>query len=123
MTAEQTKEFIQGGEWISITPEIRPSIAKNADGTLKPFYLTRVFRYLAGDKFELDIVNLADANGKLPLVKMTIKGHMQWPGEHPIATGAQKVNYYADDAYEVTPLFQAFADAIDWFQQAGYVKK
>lgn len=38
------KQFIQG-EWASIAPELRPSSIKNADGSLKPFYLTRAFRY------------------------------------------------------------------------------
>ena len=61
MTTEQIKQFVQGGEWVSIAPEIRPSIAKNPDGSLKPFYLTRVFKYLPGDIFELDVINYADA--------------------------------------------------------------
>ena len=113
MTTEQIKQFIQGGEWISITPEIRPSIAKNPDGTLKPFYLTRAFKYLPGDKFELVVTNYADANGKVPLVKMNIKGNMKWQGAHPIADGAQKVDFIADERYEVTPLIQGFADAMN----------
>ena len=62
MNLEETKQTING-EWISIVPEIRPSINKNADGSLKPFYLTRAFKYLPGDKFELIITNFADANG------------------------------------------------------------
>src|ERR1700722_17717366 len=98
MTAEQIKEFIQGEEWISIAPEIRPSIAKNADGSMKPFYLTRAFKYFAGDKFELVVINSADAYGKVPLVKIGIKGHMLWQGEHPIAAGAQRVDFITDEA-------------------------
>jgi len=50
------------GNWESIAPEVRPSVAKNADGTLKPFYLKRTFKYLPSDKFELDIINLADTH-------------------------------------------------------------
>ena len=113
MNADQIKEFIQGGEWISIAPELRPSSIKNADGSIKPFYLTRTFKYSEGDTFELEIINSADAYGKIPLVRIVIKGHIVWQGDHPIAAGAQKVNFIADTAYEVTPLIQGFADAMN----------
>lgn len=113
MTADQIKQFIQGGEWVSIAPEVRPSISKSAAGTIQPFYLTRIFRYTANDEFECIVVNYADANGKVPLVNITIKGHLQWQGPHPIADGAYKVDYVADIAYEVTPLHQGFADAVN----------
>jgi hypothetical protein len=113
MTIEQIKQSIQDN-WVSIAPELRPSIIKNADGSMKPFYLTRAFKYtVSGDKFELGIINSADAYGKVPLVKIVIKGHIIWQGEHPIAPGAQKVDFIADEAYEVTPLFQGFCDAIN----------
>ena len=108
MNAEQIKEFIQGGEWVSIAPELRPSSIKNADGSLKPFYLTRAFKYSADDTFELDIINSADAYGKIPLVRIVIKGHIVWQGDHPIAAGAQKVNFIADKAYEVTAFSPGF---------------
>ena len=113
MNTEQIKEFIQGGEWVSIAPELRPSSIKNADGSLKPFYLSRTFKYSADDTFELEIINSADAYGKIPLVRILIRGHIVWQGDHPIAAGAQKVNFIADTAYEVTPLIQGFADAIN----------
>ena len=54
MNAEQIKEYIQGGEWVSIAHELRPSSIKNADGSIKPFYLTRAFKYSADDTFELE---------------------------------------------------------------------
>jgi hypothetical protein len=122
MTTEEIKQFIQGGEWTSIAPEIRPSIAKNPDGSLKPFYLKRTFKYVTGDKFDLDIVNYADAFGKVPLVKMNIKGRMVWQGNHPVAADAQKVDFIADEAYEVTPLVQGFADAMNQLAKEGYNK-
>ena len=122
MTLEQIKQFISGGQWQSIAPEIRPSSIKNADGSLKPFYLTRKFTYHPGDKFELEIVNLADPYGKVPLAKLLIKGHMQWKGEHPIATGAYKVDFIADEKYEVTPLLQGFADVLNQLASQGYNK-
>jgi hypothetical protein len=108
------------GDWVSIAPEIRPSANKNADGTLKPFYLKREFKYLAGDKFELTVINSADPNGAVPVVKIFIKGHMLWRGPHPIAAGAQKVDFVADEGYEVTPLIQGFADAMNQVAKSGY---
>jgi len=122
MNADQIKEFIQGGEWVSIAPELRPSSIKNADGSIKPFYLTRRFKYSAGDAFELEIINSADAYGKIPLVRIVIKGHIIWQGDHPIAAGAQKVNFIADTAYEVTPLVQGFADAMNQVASKGFNK-
>ena len=120
MNTAQIKEFMQGGEWVSLTPELRPSTIKNADGSIKPFYLTRAFRYAANDDFELDIINSADAYGKIPLVRIGIKGHIAWQGDHPIAAGAQKVKFTADTAYEVTPLAQGFADAMNHVASKGY---
>ena len=108
------------GTWESIAPEVRPSAAKNADGTLKPFYLKRTFKYLPSDRFELDVVNLADPYGAVPLARMKIVGHMKWQGPHPIAAGAQKVDFIADETYEVTPLAQVFADVLNKVAAAGY---
>jgi hypothetical protein len=121
MTAEQTKQAILG-EWVSIAPEVRPSISKDADGNMKPFYLTRAFKYLAGDTFELEVINSVDAYGRAPLVKMFIKGHMVWQGEHPIAPGAYKVDFIADVAYEITPLHQGFADVMNQIAGKGFSK-
>ncbi len=44
MNLEEIKQALVG-DWTSLAPEIRPSASKNADGTLKPFYLTRAFKY------------------------------------------------------------------------------
>lgn len=114
MTADEIKKASLGN-WKSIAPEVRPSNTKNADGSLKPFYLTREFTLLDDDRFELVVTNLADPYGKVPLAKMHIKGHMEWRGEHPIASGAQKVDFNADDEYSVTPLAQGFADVLNKF--------
>jgi hypothetical protein len=119
MNLEQTKSALVG-EWVSIAPEIRPSAGKNPDGTLKPFYLTRDFKALAGDRFELTVVNSADPNGAVPLARIFIRGHMLWRGPHPIAVGAQKVDFVADEAYEVTPLIQGFADLLNKVAATGY---
>jgi hypothetical protein len=108
------------GNWESIAPEVRPSAAKNADGSLKPFYLKRAFKYLPSDRFELEVVNSADPYGALPLARIKIVGHMQWQGAHPIAAGAQKVDFIADEAYEVTPLASGFADVLNKVASAGY---
>ncbi|GCC45907.1 hypothetical protein chiPu_0030132, partial [Chiloscyllium punctatum] len=106
------------GNWESIAPEIRPS--KNPDGSIKPFYLKRAFVYQSSDRFELVVVNSADPYGKVPLARIRIVGHMQWQGAHPIAPGAQKVDFTADEAYEVTPLAQGFADVLNKVASTGY---
>jgi hypothetical protein len=108
------------GDWASIAPEVRPSASKNADGSLKPFYLTRAFKYQPSDRFELEIVNSADPYGAVPLARIKIGGHMLWQGPHPIAPGAQKVEFVADEIYEVTPLAQGFADVLNKVASAGY---
>ena len=107
------------GNWESIAPEVRPS--KNADGSLKPFYLKRAFKYLPSDRFELEIVNSADPYGAVPLARIRIGGHMLWRGSHPVASGAQKVDFIADESYQVTPLAQGFADVLNKVASAGYV--
>jgi hypothetical protein len=106
------------GNWESIAPEMRPS--KNPDGSLKPFYLKRAFKYQPSDRFELEVVNSADPYGAVPLARIRIGGHMLWQGPHPIAQGAQKVDFVADEAYEVTPLAQGFADVLNKVASAGY---
>jgi hypothetical protein len=121
MTLDQIKQALVG-EWVSIAPEIRPSASKNADGTLKAFYLKRDFKYFAGDRFELSIANSADANGAVPLTKIVIRGHMLWRGDHPIASGAQNVDFIADEVYEVTPLIEGFADVLNKVAGAGFQK-
>jgi hypothetical protein len=108
------------GNWESIAPEVRPSAAKNPDGSLKPFYLKRTFKYQPSDRFELEIVNSADPYGAVPLARIRIGGHMLWQGAHPIAPGAQKVDFVADESYEITPLAQGFADILNKVASAGY---
>jgi len=121
MTTEQVKKS-SVGEWVSIAPEVRPSIAKDAGGGIKPFYLTRTFNYSADGKFTLVMINSADPYGKVPLVKIVLSGHTEWQGEHPIAPGAQKIHYIADVAYDITPLNQGFADVMNNFATTGYSK-
>ena len=121
MTVDQIKHAVLG-DWTSIAPEVRPSAFKNPDSTLKPFYLTREFKVLPDDRFELTIVNSVDPYGKAPLARIFIRGHMLWRGDHPIAAGAQKVDFIADEAYEVTPLLQGFADLLNKVAADGYAK-
>jgi hypothetical protein len=121
MSLEQTKDALRG-EWVSIAPEIRPSATKNPDGSLKPFYLIRQFNYLGNDRFELTINNSADPYGKVPVVRIYLRGRMNWKGDHPIAHGAYKVNFVADEDYQVTPLVQPFADLLNKVAGAGYAK-
>src|SRR4051794_17902445 len=101
------------GSWESIAPEVRPSANKNPDGSFKPFYLKRAFKYQPSDRFELEIVNSADPYGAVPLARIKIGGHMLWQGPHPIAPDAQKVDFVADESYEVTPLAQGFCGPVE----------
>lgn len=123
MTVDQTKQFIQTSEWVSIAPELRPSITKSTAGDINPFYCTRAFTYGPDDKFECTLTNYLDAAGKTPLVKFVIKGHLQWQGEHPVAPGAYKVDYVADEAYEVTPLHAGWVDAVNRLPAANGIGK
>lgn len=109
------------GDWVSVAPEIRPS--KNPDATLKPFYLTRSFVYQRGDRFELTVMNYADPFAKIAITKIEIAGHMFWRGDHPIAPGAQKVDFVADEAYAVTPLIGPFADLLNKVAMGGGYSK
>ena len=118
MTIDQLKN-VAIGHWESIAVEIRPGSSKNADGSLKPFYLTRNFILSPEDKFELIVTNYADPFGKIPLAKMSIKGQIKWRGEHPVAPSAQKVDFFADEEYTVTPLLQGFADVLNQYTK-GY---
>jgi hypothetical protein len=119
MTPDQIREFIQDGEWASITVELRPSSNKTPTGAPQPFYCSRLFKYSEPDHFECTVINFADPSGKVPLVKIHIKGLNLWRGEHPIAKGAYNVDYVADEAYEITPLHQRFADAANRFTASG----
>jgi hypothetical protein len=117
MTVDELKTAMLG-TWMSVAPEIRPS--KNQDGTLKPFYLTRRFVYLAEDRFELTVMNYAEPFGKAALAKIEIGGHMLWRGDHPIAPGAHKVDFVADETYAVTALHPGFVDVLAKVAADGY---
>jgi hypothetical protein len=122
MTLDQSKQFIQGGEWVSIAPELRPGITKSTAGDINPFYCTRAFKYHPEDQFECTLINFLDAAAKTALVKFVIRWHIQWQGEHPVAAGAQKVDYIADEAYEVTPLHAGWVDAVNRIPANGMNK-
>jgi hypothetical protein len=121
MISEQLRQSLLG-DWISIATEVRPGSTRNPDGTPQPLYLTRNFSYSPEDRFSLDITTYADSYGKVALAKIALKGHMQWGGDHPVASGAQKVDFYADEAYEVTPLVQGFADVLNRVAAHSYEK-
>jgi len=91
---------------------VRPSAAKNADGSLKPFYLKRTFKYLPSDRFELDIVNSADPYGAIPLARIKIGGRMLW--QAPIRSlRARRRSTRADESYEVSLPRPGFADVLN----------
>jgi hypothetical protein len=122
MTAEESKKFITGGEWASIAVELRPVKDRAVTGNIVPFYVWRMFRFWPGDKFECTVINYADAGGKVPLVKIVIKGHNEWQGDNPVANGAYNVDYIADEGYEITPLHLGFADSVNRLPDSGLNK-
>lgn len=117
MTLQDIKAALLG-KWVSIAPEVRPS--KNPDGSLKPFYLARAFDYAEQDRFDLVVTNYAEPYGKVAIAKIEIRGHLFWRGDHPIAPGAQKVDFVADEAYAVTPLHAGFVDLLAKVAADGY---
>src|SRR5260370_33598191 len=108
------------GQWESIAPEVRPSASKNADGSLKPFYLKRAFQYLPSDRFELEIVNSADPYCAVPLARIKIGGHVLWRGPHPIAPGAQKAGFGARPTSRATPPRPGVSEGLPKGSTTGY---
>ena len=58
----------------------------------------------------------------MPLVKFVFKGHTVWGKEHQIAKGAYEIDYILDNAFEVTPLHQMFADNLNQAPAKGLKK-
>lgn len=65
-TIADIKKFVQGGEWVSITPELRPFEDRTGTGKIAPFYVSRNFKYLPNDRFEGTIVSYGDPYGQMP---------------------------------------------------------
>ena len=112
-TVAEIKQFIQGGEWTSLSTELRPFEDRLGTGKIQPFYVKRIFKYLPNDRFEGTIISSADPFGQMPLVQFTFKGHTVWGKEHQIAKGAFEIDYILDEAFEVTPLHPMFADQLN----------
>lgn len=110
---EAIQQFIQGGEWTSISIELRPFEDRLGTGKIQPFYVRRKFRYFPENRFEGTIISYADAFGKVPLVQFTFKGHTVWGGPHEIAPDAFEIDYLLDEAFEVTPLNSLFAEQLN----------
>ncbi len=118
-TAAEISQFIQGGEWTSLSVELRPFEDRLGTGKIQPFYVQRIFKYLPQNQFEGSIISSADPYGKMPLVKFTFKGHVVWGKPHPIAQGAFEIDYLLDKAFEVTPLNPMFADNLNQAPSKG----
>lgn len=110
---ESLRRFLRGGTWASLAPELRPQEDRTGTGKVVPFYVSRTFQYLAGDRFVGVIESYADPYGKAPLVRFEFKGHVEWKGPHAIAAGAQALDYVLDEAFRVTPLHPDFAAALN----------
>jgi hypothetical protein len=120
MNTDQIKQFIRGGTWESIAIELRPGIAKAETGEIQPTYMFRTFRFSENDRFECTATTYADPAGKVPLAKFVIHGHNVWQGDHPVAAGAQNVDFVADISYQVIPLHAGFADLLNKISAQGF---
>ena len=109
MTPHEIASFIEGGQWVSLTTELRPFEDRTGTGTVQPFYVSRAFRYLPNNRFEGTIRSYADPYGRLPLVQFVFKGETRWGAPHPIAPGAYEIDYILNEAFEVTPLHDLFS--------------
>ena len=113
MSQAQVQKALRGTTWISIATELRPQEDRTGTGKVQPFHVSREFTFLQGDRFQGVITSYADPYGKVPLVRFVFRGHLEWQGTHPIAPGAQKVDYVLDEGFLVTPLAPPFADALN----------
>lgn len=116
------KKFVKGGEWTSLSVELRPFEDRLGTGKIQPFYVKRNFKYFEGDRFEGSITSYADPFGQIPLVKFTFKGHTNWGKAHQIAKGAYEIDYILDEGFEVTPLHQMFAENLNQAPAKGLNK-
>jgi len=62
----------------------------NAPGRLP---LSRVFKYLDDDRFELTLNNWATRTGRSRSPAIYLRGPISWPGEHPLAAGRAKGHF------------------------------
>jgi hypothetical protein len=67
-------------------------------------------------------MNYADPFAQIAIARIEIAGHMLWRGDHPIAAGAQKVDFVADEAYALTPLIEPFVDLLNKVATGGYAQ-
>lgn len=122
MKLTELQNFVIGGEWISISVELRPFEDRLGTGKIQPFYVSRSFQYFTENEFEGSIISYADPFGQVPLVKFTFKGHTIWGKEHQIKEGAFEIDYILDKAFEVTPLNVMFADQLNLMPVEGLNK-
>ena len=59
----------------------------------------------------------------MAVARIDLRGQIEWVGEQPIASGAQKANFSADEAYEVTPMIAGFADLLNKVASAGFAPR
>jgi hypothetical protein len=112
MTLQQLKQTLAKSQWTSFAVELRPSTIAS-QGSIKPFYCFREFDYPDSDTFNLLFTSYADPYGKIPLALMTIRGHVRYGQEHPIAPGAYEIDYIADLEFSVKLLNENLAKALN----------
>ena len=72
--------------------------------------------------FDLRIDNYADPNGKYLVMRIYRTGHVAWKGPHPIAPGAQKVDFTADLKYNIMPVAPVFTEGLNIIAAEGFDK-
>lgn len=112
-TLLEVQDFVFGGQWKSLSVELRPFEDRTGSGKIESFYVKRLFEYYQDNKFMGEITSFADPFGQMPLVKFVFKGHTKWGRPHAIAEGAFEIDYVLDEAFEVTPLHPMFADNLN----------
>ena len=99
------------GRWVSISCELRPSVAP--DGSLTPTYLKRDFTYAADEAFAAEITVFADPTCAAPLISYAFEGSILWHGPNPAADGAYSQDYVLDQKLELTVLADPMADQLN----------
>lgn len=101
------------GRWVSISCELRPREVRGKGGIPESFWLTREFTFDGADNFTGLIKSYADPECKIPVTDFYFAGHLEWKGNHPVANGAEKVDYVLDREFSITPRAAQFADQLN----------
>ncbi len=124
MVPEQGNGRIQDGDlieaiagtWVSVGCELRPQPAASPDepgaSAPTPQYLSRRFRY-DGLAFDGVITTYADVDCTVPVVDLIFAGRLERGGDHPVAEGAESVDYILDERFAIKPREQTLVEQLN----------